>query len=173
MDDNTIRHFKLTKDLYDYDFGIKIILKPSEQDKQMLLADIQAKKEQGLLAAHDYFVLYKMISNGDLRQAEVYYSRAVEEQKSRNHQEAMQLQQAQAQAQGEAGIAMEQAKQQTLQMQAEIEMAKINLEYDRKKEIEMLRIEAEKEMNLAKIEGNFVSGVTNKALDMSNNKEEV
>lgn len=173
LDDNTIRHFKLTKDLYDYDFGIKIILKPSEQDKQMLLADIQAKKEQGLLAAHDYFVLYKMISNGDLRQAEVYYSRAVEEQKSRNHQEAMQLQQAQAQAQGEAGIAMEQAKQQTLQMQAEIEMAKINLEYDRKKEIEMLRIEAEKEMNLAKIEGNFVSGVTNKALDMSNNKEEV
>lgn len=172
LNDTNIRHFKLTEDLYDHDFGIKIILKPSEQDKQMLLADIQQKKETGLLAAHDFFVLYQMIQNGDLRQAEIYYSRAVEEQKARNHQEAMQLQQAQAKAQGEANIAYEQAKQQTLQLESQLKMAEINLEYDRKERIEMMRLEAEKEMNMAKIEGSIASNVANKTLEMTNKQEE-
>jgi hypothetical protein len=174
LDDNIIKHFKLTKDLFEYDFGIKVILKPSAEDKQMLLQDIQAKKEQNLLAAHDYFVLYRMINNGDLRQAEVYYARAVEEQKSRNHQQAIEMQQAQAQAQGEANLAIEQAKQQTIQAQLQADMAKINLEWDRKKEIEMLKIESMKQINMEKIEGNIVSGLTNKAMELNqNNKEEV
>lgn len=173
LDDNVIRHFKMTKDMFEHDFGIKIILRPSEQDKQMMLQDIMAKKEQNLLAAHDYFVLYQMINNGDIRQAQVYYSRAVEEQRTKLHQEQLQLQQAQAKAQGEANMALEQAKQQTIQAETQAKIAAINAEYDRKERLLAMELEANKVSDDKKIEGNLATSLMNKTMDIANkpNKE--
>jgi hypothetical protein len=175
LNDNVIRHFKLTKGMYEHDFGIKIILRPSDQDKQLMLQDIMAKKEQNLLAAHDYFVLHQMINNGDIRQAQVYFSRAVEEQRRKLHQEQMQLQQAQAKAQGEANMALEQAKQQTMQVETQAKIALINAEYDRKEKLLTMQLQANKEISGQKIEGNLATSLMGKTMDLAanQNKEEV
>ena len=167
LDDNVIRHFKMTKDMFEHDFGIKIILRPSEQDKQMMLQDIMAKKEQNLLAAHDYFVLYQMINNGDIRQAQVYYSRAVEEQKAKNHQQQVELQQAQAKAQGEASMALEQAKQQTIQAETSSKIAVINAEYDRKEKLLAMQLKSNQDINSQKIEGNLATNMMSQTMDIA------
>ena len=153
LGDMAIKHFKVTKDLYDYDFGIKIVLRPSEKDRQMLMQDLFNKKEQQVIGYQDYFVLANLVQSGNLKRAQVYYARAVEEQAAKMHQKNLEVQRAQAEANGEAGVKLEEAKMKAMQAKTQMELEMIeaegrmkikvlNEEYDRKLELQREAIEA-------------------------------
>jgi hypothetical protein len=137
--DNILRNVKASRNLYDYDFGIFITIKPSMQDRQMLLQAIQQKRQEQLISEPDFLVLWNMIQAGDIKKAELYYATAVEKQKA--EAQAMQIQQikANAEAQAQAAQASEQAKAQTMQMELQLKIQLEKVKGDEARKLEMLR----------------------------------
>ena len=132
--DSILRSVKATRNLFDYDFGIFITLKPSAQDRQMLLQAIQEKRQQNLISEPDFLVLWNMIQVGDIKKAQLFYATAVEKEKA--HQQQMQMEQikANAEANAKAAADAENAKIQTLQAeyQLKIQLEKVKGEEARK-----------------------------------------
>jgi hypothetical protein len=120
INDNVVKNIKLSGDLYDYDFGIKITLIPSEQDRQMLLQDILAKRQNQEIAPQDYIVLYNMIRGGDFKKAQLFMAKSMERQSALKQQQSVQQMQAQSQAQAQAAMAIEQEKAKTMQMEFQL-----------------------------------------------------
>ncbi len=126
--DSALKTVIATKDLYDYDFGIMLTLKPTSQERQMLLQDLAAQKSQGAISTPDYFVIWNMIMTGDLKKAQLYYAKAVESAKAQAQQMQMQQLQAQGEANGKAAKMAEEAK-----MQSEMQILHTKIELERVK----------------------------------------
>lgn len=163
--DSTLKAVKLTKDLYDYDFGIMIVMAPSEEERQLLLQDIIAKKERQEIGPEDYFVLFKMIRSGDIDKAQLYMSKAIARQKAIQQQMAIQQMQAQAQAQAQLAQATEMEKQKSLQMefQMKLELEKAKAEEERK--TLQLKIQLETIKNKTQAGLQLENDIVNKGMD--------
>lgn len=132
--DSSIKTISLSKELYEYDYGIQITLAPSNEDRQMLLANLQEMKQTNQLAIEDYFVLFNMIRNGDIKKAQLYMSKAVKEHRRLMHNMELEKLKAQGEANGQAAAIAEQERAKTIQQQTMADIAVIQAqgEEDRK-----------------------------------------
>jgi len=125
MGDTMIQTIKLSKDMYLYDYGIHITLIPSQEDRQMLLQNIQQMRIADQLAIEDYLVLHNMIKTGDIKKAQLFLAKAVKEYRKLQHQRQLEQMDAQGKANGEAAVMAEQARAQTSQIKLQGDLAKI------------------------------------------------
>jgi hypothetical protein len=119
---------EMTKDLYDYDFGIKINLKPTQEDRQMMTQQLFTMQQNNQISGADFFVLYNMISSGDLKKAQLYFAKATAAHMKVIQQMEIEKMQAQAQSNAQAAQVAEQAAQQTLQMEMQLKAETLQLE---------------------------------------------
>lgn len=149
--ENILKPVVLSKDLYDYDFGIKIGLKPTAEDKQMLLQQLIQEKANGQISGADYFVVYNMIQAGDYKKAQLFLAKASERWTKRIQQMEIEKMNAQAQGNAQAAQVAEQAKMQTLQLEMQLEMQKLQAEAQlRMQENEQKHMHKMKEIALEK-----------------------
>lgn len=132
--DNIIKPVLLTKDLYNYDMGIKVLLKPTQEDKQLLLQQLFQDKENNKISPGDYYVAYNMIQAGDLKKAQLFLAKASERWMMRLQQMEIEKMNAQAQGNAQAAVVSEQARMQTEQVKIQGEKEKLILEYELRKQ---------------------------------------
>ena len=135
--DNSLKTVVATKDLYDYDFGIRLSIKANSQERQMLMQDISAAKQQGQISLPNYILLWNMIMTGDLKKAQLYYAKAVEHEKAVQHQAQLEQLKAQGEANGNAAKIAEDAKTQNqiLLLEAQTKLEQVKGEEARKTEM--------------------------------------
>lgn len=125
----TLERMNNTSYRYEVRFGL------SESDKEMLIQDLMAKRDQGQLAPDAFIVIYNMIKRGDMAKAQLYMIKAVQEERERQQQQqqqaiAMQNQgnmaAAQQAIQGEQQVMdiVHQHKLKQIQLQGEIDLDK-------------------------------------------------
>lgn len=168
--DNIIKPVKMSKDLYDYDFGIKINIKPTEEDKQHLLALLTQLQQTDQIAMSDYWILYNMIQSGDFKKAQMYLAKANERYLAMKHQQTLEQMQAQAQSNAESANAAEMAKLQADMQRMQIEMQSMQEEYRLKgilsgqeHQQRLVEIQTEKGMDMQQ-------SITEKTMDMAANE---
>jgi hypothetical protein len=170
--DNILKPVLVSKDLYDYDFGIKITLRPTQEDRQMLLQTLFQMQQGNQVSAADYFVLYNMITSGDLKKAQLYMAKANAAYLKQLQQ--MELQKLQQQSQGNAQAAQmaEQAKAQTAQLTTQLEIQRMQVEYQlmmqRDEMLHQFKMQELTMQNAAKME----QAATEKTIDFALQKEE-
>lgn len=170
--DNILKPVLISKDLYDYDFGIKISLRPSQEDRQMLLQLLFQMQQGNQISAADYFVLYNMITAGDLKKAQLYLAKANATYIQQLQQMEMQKMQQQSQGNAQAAQMAEQAKAQTAQMLTQLEIQKLTAEHrmtlQRDELLHQYKMQELTLQNTAKME----QAATEKTIDFALQKEE-
>jgi hypothetical protein len=126
---NTMRFFKASQNLALYEFGIFLEDKPTDDQRAMLMQQVQAGQANGMLDIEDAIIIQ---NTDNLKVAQQLLAFKMKKRKEEMQQQAMQQQQMNAQVQMQSSQAAEQAKQQTLQleMQMKAEMVKLEKEYD-------------------------------------------
>jgi hypothetical protein len=97
---------RLNKSQYRYEvkFGM------NEMDRELMLQDLIAKRDQALVTPDAFIVIYNMIKRGDIAKAQLYYVKAVREAEEKAHARQKELIEVQAQGNQQAGQAVEEAR---------------------------------------------------------------
>ena len=117
---NTVKFFKLSSDIALHEFGIMIEDKPTNDQRQMLIQNLNLKDANGLIDPQDYVMV---MNCQNLKQAEQLLAYRVKKRREAEEQKAMMLQQQNGEIQIQSAQAAEQAKQQTLQLEYQLKMA--------------------------------------------------
>jgi len=113
---------KLDKRIMDHEFGIRIKLLPSDDEKNQLLMILNESRMSGQLGMDDYFQLERMVKAGQIDMAQLYAAKAIAEREARMQEMEIQRMKQNAEANTMAAQAAEQAKQQTLMAEAQKEI---------------------------------------------------
>jgi hypothetical protein len=150
LGNNTIKFIRANKALSLHEFGIEIEEKPSDEQKQRLIAHLDQYTAQGLVEPEDAVT----IENTDnLKVAQQILAYKVKKRKKEQQEQAMQMQQQNGQIQQQSAMSAEQSKQQTLQIEAQVKAMLIDKEkeWDYKIQERMLQFkEMEHGFNLHK-----------------------
>lgn len=165
MGDTVIKKVKLSKDLYDYDFGIHLVMMPTEEDKQLLLQDLLSKNANGMIAPESYFMIYNMIRNGDIKKAQFFFAKASRDFMVEQHQREMEKIQAQAQSNAQSAQAAEAAKAQNIQLEAQLKMQLISHEEEEKRKTMTLQAQLKLGEKDKDLENNVVTKMTDTMMD--------
>jgi hypothetical protein len=138
LGDGTIKFITVSPDISLYDWGMKIEDKPTDQDIQYIMEQLNIGETQGLLEPEDLFTIRNM---SNLKQMEQMLAYRVKKRKKEKQQEAMQLQNANAQVQMQSAQAAEQSKQQTLAMEYKMKFDLMNAEKEWDYKIAELKVE--------------------------------
>jgi hypothetical protein len=138
LGDETVKFFQINPDLSLHEIGIFIDDAPSEQERQQLLAELNLKDSQCLIDPADKILV---MSCRNLKQAAMLLAYKVDQRRKEQQQFALQQQQANAQVQIQSSQAAEAAKQQTLQLQAQIDLQKINAQMQWQYIIDKMKVE--------------------------------
>ena len=122
---NTMKFFQTSPNLALYEFGIFIEDKPTDDQRAMLLQQVQAGQAGGMLDIEDAIVIQ---NTDNLKVAQQILAYKIKKRREQAHQEAMQQQQMNGQIQMQSAQAAEQAKQQTLQLEAQVKSQLIQVE---------------------------------------------
>jgi hypothetical protein len=163
--DSTIQTVALSEDLYLYDFGVHVTLIPSEKDRQLLLQDLMNMKNQNQLGVDDYYVLYNMINNGDVKKSQLYLSRAARQHRDMLQQQEMQKMKAQGEANGQAAQMAAQAAQQTEQVKLQAKLAVIAAQGEEDRKTIQFQAKFDLERDGQKAANDMGKDVMNKGLD--------
>ncbi len=147
---NTVKFFSINPDIALYELGIFVTDALTEEQKQMLWQDINIKESQGYLDVADKYFLMNARNT-----AMAYQILAYKIQKRKEEAQAYELQKTQAGAEGNAMIAQvsEQAKQQTIQLQLEADLVRINAENQWQYEIEFMKKQTGLQGEMVQAEG--------------------
>jgi hypothetical protein len=141
----TVKFLEINPDLSLYEFGIFLRDMPSQEERQQLLAELNLKDSQGLISPEDKILV---MSCTNLKQAAALLAYKVKKRREEQAAEQQQLVALQSQQQTEGALMIEQAKQQTIMLQAELDMRKIQMEkmWEFQIEIEKKKFDLEGEM---------------------------
>lgn len=139
MGDETVKFVRVTKNIADRIWDIKLEDRPTDQQKEMLIQQLNIKESQGLITPEDMLLL---METTNLKQARALLAYRIKRRIKEKQEEAMLLSQENGRVQQESALAAEKAKQETLQ-----------LEYALKKDLELAKMEKEKELLLLKLQG--------------------
>lgn len=114
---------KLDSSISDYNFDVRIVALPTKQEKDFLLQTLFMNKQNGMLDEGDYLLIYNMIQEGDLRKAQFYTVKTIERKRQMAQAEKERAIQMQGQMTAQAGMAVEQEKQKTTAMDAQVKQA--------------------------------------------------
>ena len=145
--------FKATSDLSNYEFGIKIELKPTEEDKQVIrnaaLQSLGAGKQGGIgITMSDYMFIERMLSSGNLKYAQVYLAY----QEAKREKSAQQLQRENMQLNQKGASDLEQMKQQMYELKKQVDtMSQIAIDNNK------IQKQAAVDAQLAAVENKFAT----------------
>jgi hypothetical protein len=122
---NTMRFFQVSPNLSLHEFGIFIEDKPTDEQRGMLMQQVQAGQANGMLDIEDAIIIQ---NTDNLKVAQQLLAYKIKKRREQAQQEAMQQQQQNAEVQMQSAQAAEQAKQQTLQVEAQVKSQLIQVE---------------------------------------------
>ena len=118
----TVQVYKLTKEILSEELAINTVPKIGDQERDLLMQQLYKFSSEGQIPAEMYVGIYEDIIRGDFRAAKVKIVRSVVLAKNMAHKQQLEIQQIQAKGNAEAGVAVEQARQQTLQLEYQLKM---------------------------------------------------
>lgn len=127
LSSNTFKRVTIDKTISMYAYGMKLSLKPTQEQKQVLIQQASIMNQQQQIGPAHFFMLMKMIADSDIEKAQWYLVKAAREQAELNHKRQMELVKQQSMAQGQAAQMIEQSKMQGKQMehQSKVELEKV------------------------------------------------
>lgn len=135
---DSMEFISVSPEVSNHEFGIRLELKPDDIQRERLLQAAQARADADVIEFEDLV----LIQNTDnLKMAEAILAHRIKKRKDEAHKRSIELQQANAQAQMQSAQSAEQAKQQTLQVEYTFKTEYMNAEYDRKMQIEQLKLQ--------------------------------
>lgn len=140
---NTMKFFQVSPHIALYEFGIFIEDKPTDEQRAMLMQQVQAGQANGMLDIEDAIVIQ---NTDNLKVAQQILAYKIKKRREQAQQEAMQQQQMNAEVQMQSAQAAEQAKQQTLQVEAQVKSQLIQVE--KEMEAKLLEIKYQYELML-------------------------
>lgn len=140
---NTMKFFSASPHLALYEFGIFLEDKPTDDQRAMLMQQVQAGQAGGLLDIEDAIIIQ---NTDNLKVAQQLLAYKTKKRREQMQQDAMQQQQMNAQVQVQSAQAAEQAKQQTLQVEAQVKSQLIQVE--KNLDAELLKLKYEYELQL-------------------------
>lgn len=133
---SSVKFFQINPDIALHELGVFISDALTEEQKQMLWQDVNIKESQGFLDVADKYFLMNFRNT---QQAVQLLSYKIQKRKEEAHAQQMQLQQQQAEGNAYVAQAGEIAAQQTLQMQLEADLIRIQAEKQWEYEIELMK----------------------------------
>ena len=121
---NSMEFFRLSEDIGNYEFGIKLENKPTDEERAEAFALAQTLAGQGALEMEDYFVIK---NTNNLKVAQQIISYRVRKRKEEEQKKALQMQEANAQAQIQSAAAAEQQKRESLKLEYQLKMELENI----------------------------------------------
>lgn len=122
---NTMKFFQSSPNMALYEFGIFLEDKPTDEERMLLMQQVQAGQAGGILDIEDAIIIQ---NTDNLKVAQQLLAYKIKKRKEQAQQEAMQQQQMNAEVQMQSAQAAEQAKQQTLQVEAQVKSQLIQVE---------------------------------------------
>lgn len=136
LGDETVKFFRVTKDICDRIWDVKIESKPTDAQKQALIDMANMKENQGLIGPDDIFMI---INSNNLKQAQQTLAYRVKKRRKEMEESKRQDVLANGKVQQESAIVAEEQKRETLKF-----------EYDLKMKLERLKIQGNKEIEAIK-----------------------
>jgi hypothetical protein len=122
---NTMKFFKVSPDVALYEFGIFLEDKPTDDQRAMLMQQVQAGQAGGMLDIEDAIIIQ---NTDNLKVAQQLLAYKIKKRKQELEDNAMRQQQMNGQIQQQSAMASEQAKQQTIQIETESKAQLMELE---------------------------------------------
>jgi hypothetical protein len=160
LGNNTMKFIQVSPHLHLHEFGIFLEDKPTDQQRNMLLAEMQQYKQAGLLEPEDS-VMIMNVDNFKVQEQLLAYR--VKVRKKEKQQEAIQQQQMNGQIQQQSAIVAEQAKQQTLQVEMQVKTAVVETEKQWDMKLQEMKYQYELQLEMLRQEGKLATAAeTNK-----------
>lgn len=140
---NTMKFFKMSPNVSLYEYGIIIEDKPTDEQRAMLLQQVQASQAGGLLDIEDAIIIQ---NTDNLKVAQQLLAYKIRKRREQEEEKAMRAQQMNAQVQQESAMVAEQAKQQTIQVEGQVKSQLIQVE--KQFEAELLQMKYQFELQL-------------------------
>lgn len=138
LGEGTVRHIKVTNAIAPHVWGIMILDIPTDEERQMLLQQLNLKDANGQIEPEDVVTVYNI---HNIKEARQYLAYKTKKRKQEAQQAAAQQQQQNTQSQIQSAQAAELEKRKT-----------IKLEYDLKLRNELRKIEEEKKLEMMKLD---------------------
>jgi hypothetical protein len=122
---NTVRFFQMSENVALHEFGIFLEDKPTDEQRMLLLQQVQAGQVNNLLDIEDAITIQ---NTDNLKVAQQLLAYKIRKRREEEEAKAMRMQQMNAQVQQQSAMAAEQAKQQTLQVEGQVKAQVIQVE---------------------------------------------
>jgi hypothetical protein len=133
---NAIKFLSINQEVGLREFGIFLEDVMSDSQREALYAELSAKESQGLIMPQDKI---KVMSCKNMKQAQIYLAYVTNKRIEENRQFEMQKIQQQVQGNAQVAAAAEQMKQQTIQLQGQIDAHLVYIEKMLEYEIERMK----------------------------------
>jgi hypothetical protein len=143
---NTMKFFETSPKLALYEFGIFLEDKPTDDQRAMLMQQVQAGQAGGMLDIEDAIIIQ---NTDNLKVAQQLLAYKIKKRRQQQEETAMRQQQMNAQVQQESAMAAEQAKQQTLQVEGQMKAQLIQVE--KEMEAKLLEMKYQYELQLEQL----------------------
>lgn len=143
---NTMKFFKTSPNVALYEFGIFLDDKPTDDQRVMLMQQVQAGQAGGMLDIEDAIIIQ---NTDNLKVAQQLLAYKIKKRKEELEASAMRQQQMNAQVQQESAMVAEQSKQQTLQVEGQMKAQLIQLE--KELDAKMLEMKYQYELQLEQL----------------------
>ena len=160
---NTMKFFRVSPNLSLHEFGIFLEDKPTDDQRAMLMQQVQASQINNLLDIEDAIIIQ---NTDNLKVAQQLLAYKIKKRREEEEQKAMRMQQMNSQVQQESAMAAEQAKQQTIQVEGQVKAQIIQVE----KELEGKLLEMKYQYELQLEEMRQTGKVTTKEVENKGKK---
>lgn len=147
---NTVQFFKINPDISLRELGIFIDDAPTDAQREALWNDVNIKESQGLLTIADKYMVMTTRNLGEVIQ---YLDYNIQKRKEEAHQQQLEIQQQQTEGNAYVQQAMEMAKQDTIQMQLDADLVRINAQGQWTYQTEYMKKQHDLEGEMAQSEG--------------------
>jgi len=120
-----MKFFQMSSNVGLYEFGIFLEDKPTDDQRAMLMQQVQAGQMNGMLDIEDAIIIQ---NTDNLKVAQQLLAYKVKKRREQEEDKAMRQQQMNAQVQQESAMVAEQAKQQTIQVEGQMKAQLIQVE---------------------------------------------
>lgn len=138
LGDETVKFIRVTKDISDRVWDIKLEDRPSEQQKEMLLQQLEMKEGQGMITPEDKILL---IQTNNLKQFLVILAHRIKRRQKEMQQEQLMMIQENGRGQQESAVVTAEEERKTMTLKADLELR--NEMAIKEKEMEMLGMKLE------------------------------
>jgi len=150
----TMRFFQTSPHLALYEFGIFLEDKPTDDQRAMLMQQVQASQAGGLLDIEDAIIIQ---NTDNLKVAQQLLAYKIKKRRQAEEDKAMRMQQMNSQVQQESAMAAEQAKQQTIQVEGQMKAQLIQVEKEMEAKLMEMKYQYELQLEQLRQEGKVVT----------------